>query len=204
MRRYSTSYNQPRGQLRLSQLRKIISEEARKIISEEKEAEEESGEDSIDSQIDSYFSDYESKSKSVKKNESKSLLSFMKKLLREAEEDEEKKDDEEDEEKGEEDKGKDEDEEPKKLTSDDINLESFANDVVRLIENYDSLLEVRNTILRRAVNFLLKSYEPDVSDTFKEVLEDNHGLEIGKSKTDLEDELEIPRADRAGNSPGGA
>ena len=200
MRRHSTGYNQPRGQLRLSQLRKIISEEARKIISEEKEAEEESGEDSIDSQIDSYFSDYESKSKSVKKNESKSLLSFMKKLLREAEEDEEKKDDEEDEEKGEEDK----DEEPKKLTSVDINLESFANDVVRLIENYDSLLEVRNTILRRAVNFLLKSYEPDVSDTFKEVLEDNHGLEIGKSKTDLEDDFEIPRADRAGNSPGGA
>lgn len=151
MRRHSTGYNQPRGQLRLSQLRKIISEEARKIISEEKEAEEEPGEDSIDSQIDSYFSDYESKSKSVKKNESKSLLSFMKKLLREAEEDEEKKDDEEDEEKGEEDKDKDE--EPKKLTSDDINLESFANDVVRLIENYDSLLEVRNTILRRAVNF---------------------------------------------------
>lgn len=196
MKRYS-SYNQSYERLRLSHLRKIISEETRKIILEVKENEEETGEDSIDSQIDSYFSDYEAKSKSVKKNESKSLFGFMKKLLREADEDEKKKDDE---------KGKEDDEgdeEPKKLTSDDINVESFVNDVVRLIENYDSLLEVRNTILRRAVNFLLKSYEPDVADSFKEVLEDNHGLEIGKSKFESEDDFEIPRADRAGNSPGG-
>jgi hypothetical protein len=186
--------SQSAGTIGLSQLRQLISEETRKILNEAKD-EEEKGEDSLDSQVDSFFSDFESKAKKVVKKESRDFQSFMKKLLREAEEDEEEKD-----------KAKeDEDKEPEKLKSEDIDVETFVNEVIRLIENYDSLLEIRNTILRRAVNYLLKSYESDVADTFKEVLEDNHGLEIGKSKIEMEDEEFVaPRADRAGASPGGA
>lgn len=189
----------PTAALRLSQLKKLISEEARKIIKEEKE-EEERGEDSLDSQVDSYLSDFERKAKKLSaKKESKSYQAFLRKLLREAEEDEEAPAEEDPE--GEEDE---EEKEPEKLTSEDIDVETFVDEVVRLIENYDSLLEMRNTILRRAVNYLLKSYQPDVGDSFKEVLEDSHGIEIGKSKFELEDEFMAPRADRAGNSPGGA
>lgn len=197
--------------LRLSQLKKLISEEARKIIKEEKE-EEEKGEDSLDSQVDSYLSDFERKSKKeIVRKESRDYQTFLRKLLREAEEDEEAPAEEEPEEEepegeegGEEGEEDEEEKEPEKLTTEDIDVETFADEVVRLIENYDSLLEMRNTILRRAVNYLLKSYEPDVGDSFKEVLEDSHGIEIGKSKFEMEDEFMAPRADRAGNSPGGA
>lgn len=194
--------------LRLSQLKKLISEEARKIIREEKE-EEERGEDSLDSQVDSFLSDFERKAKKeIVKKESRGYQSFLRKLLREAEEDEEapaEEEPEEEEPEGEEGDEEDEEEkEPEKLTNEDIDVETFADEVVRLIENYDSLLEMRNTILRRAVNYLLKSYQPDVGDSFKEVLEDSHGIEIGKSKFEMEDEFMAPRADRAGNSPGGA
>jgi len=194
--------------LRLSQLKKLISEEARKIIREEKE-EEVRGEDSLDSQVDSFLSDFERKAKKeIVKKESRGYQSFLRKLLREAEEDEEapaEEEPEEEEPEGEEGDEEDEEEkEPEKLTNEDIDVETFADEVVRLIENYDSLLEMRNTILRRAVNYLLKSYQPDVGDSFKEVLEDSHGIEIGKSKFEMEDEFMAPRADRAGNSPGGA
>ena len=73
-----------------------------------------------------------------------------------------------------------------------------------MIDNYDSLLDVRNTILARAVNFLLKGYEPAVATAFKESLMDNFGMEIGKTKSEVEDEeYTVPSADRAGASPGG-
>ena len=162
----------------------------------------ENKEDSVDDQIDSFFSGYEKESKNVKQ-EGRDFRSFVRRFLIEAEEeekDEEEKDDESEDKKSED----EEPEEPKKLTIEDIDVNSFTESVVRLVENYDSLLEIRNTILRRAANFLLKSYEPDVVDAFKENLSDQHGLDIGLSKTEQEDEdFQPPAADRAGSSPGG-
>jgi hypothetical protein len=185
---------QKRRTIRVSQLRALISEETKKILLEAEgiAGEKEAGEDSIDSQIDSYFSDYESEAKNLQK-EGKDFRSLVRRFLREAPKDEEEVEEEETEEK----------EEPKKLTIDDVNVDSFASSVVRLIDNYDSLLEVRNTILRRAVNFLAKSYEKDVVDSFKEIVQERHGMEIGKSKAEIEDEeFQPPAADRAGASPG--
>lgn len=174
----------------LEQLRRLISEEARRALTEAKEKEEKETEDSLDSQVDSFFASYESEAKNVKK-EGRDFRSFVRRFLMEAEEDEEK-----DEEGGEE-------KEPEKLTADDINIESFSDNVVRLIDNYDSLLEIRNTILRRAANFLIKSYEKDVVDAFKDDVAERHGLEIGKSKSEMEDEdIVVPSAAGAGASPG--
>lgn len=165
-----------------------------------KDEEKEKGEDSIDSQIDQFFSDFEKEGKNAQL-EGMHFRTTVRRFLLEAEGDEEKGD----EEKPKDDEKDKEAEEPKKLTIEDINVDSFADGVVRLIDNYDSLLEVRNTILRRAVNFLLKSYEPDVADSFKESLEERHGLEVGKSKSEKDDEeFQPPAADRAGASPGGA
>ena len=174
--------------LRINDLRKIIIEETKKVLLEAEKEKEEKGEDSLDAQIDSYFSDYEAEGKNSK-NEGLDFRSFVRRFLREAEEAEES----------------DENQEEKtKLTSEDIDIDSFVNNVVRLVDNYDSLLEVRNTILRRAVNFLLKGYEVDVVDSFKESLLERHGLEVGQSKYDHESEdFQAPAADRAGASPGG-
>ena len=201
----------------ISQLRALISEETRRILREAEEVGEEKGEDSLDAQVDKYLSDYEAEAKNLKK-EGRDFRSLVRRFLREAPEDEEKEDeeDEEDEDAGEEsdEEGEaeggdeeggeeEEDEEPEKLTLDDVNVESFADSVVRLVENYDSLLEVRNTILRRAVNFLTKTYDIDVVDSFKEVVQERHGIEIGKSKSEMEeDDFQPPAAARAGTSPG--
>lgn len=159
----------------------------------------ERGEDSIDSQIDSYFSDYEAESKKSK-NEGRDFRMFVRRFLSEAPEDEEKADTEKDADK---DEKKTDAASPEKLSINDIDVDSFAENVVRLIDNYDSLLEVRNTILRRAINHLLDGYQPDVAEAFKESLMENHGLEVGKSKYEREDDnFQPPAADRAGASPG--
>jgi len=188
---------------------------ARLLREAEKDEEKEKGEDSLDAQIDNYLASYESEAKLLKK-EGRDYRSLVRRFLTEAGDDEEEeKDDEEDkkededaeEEKGDEEKdegGEDEEkEEPKKLSLEDIDPGSFADSVVRLIENYENLLEVRNTILRRASNFLAKTYEKDVIDSFKESLAERHGIELNKSSFEKEEEYVAPNAARAGSSPGG-
>jgi len=155
---------------------------------EDKKAEDE-GEDSLDDQIDRYFNDYESEAKSAKV-ESRDWRRTLRRLF-EAEGDEAAE-------------AEETPETPTKLSADDIRVDSFLDSVMRLIDNYDSLLEVRNTILRRAVNFLNKNYEPDVAQQFKDSLRDAYGFDIGKSTRDVSDEqFPAPPADRASGSGGG-
>lgn len=173
--------------LSLNDLRKIIRESAREMLREDKKAAEDL-DDSLDRQVDKYLSEYEKQSKPIKK-ESKGFKSlsrdFLNSLLTEAPEDAEKE------------------EEKKKLTLDDLDVAVFADNVSRLIDNYDSLLEVRDTIAKRAIKFLEKNYEPDVSEKFKIVLEDEYDVYVGKTpETDLE-KYPAPPADRANGSGGG-
>lgn len=172
------------ARLNLSQLRELISEEIKRSLLEVGEKTED-GEDSLDAQIDRYFADYEVESK-TSKVEALDFRMLTRRLLSEAEEDEKKNE-----------------ETEKKLKLEDIDVENFLDSVMRLVDNYDALLEVRNTILRRAVNFLVKGYDPAVAQAFKENLMDIYGIEIGKSKSEVEDEeFQSPAADRAGLSPG--
>jgi hypothetical protein len=159
---------------------------------------DEEGEDSLDDQVDKYFGEYESEAKSSK-TEGKDFRRTLRRLLGEAADDADPP----------EEAPKDDDTEmggdPSKQPIDSIDVASFVNSVVRLIDNYDSLLEVRNTILRRAATFLGKSYDPKVVEQFKDDLRENHGMEIGKSHDDTaQEEFPAPAADRAGDGGAGA
>lgn len=184
-------------------LKKIIREQIRSVLLEETVKKE--LQDSLDQQVDDFLISYESDAK-VKKNEgfdfrsmTRNFLSTTSRNLLEAEGDEE-------EEKPADETGDEEKpEEKKKLSAEDIDIEEFASNVVRLIDNYDSLLEVRNTLARRAMNFLSDNYSPDVVSQFKIVLEDEHDITVGKSKADEEDnEFPSPVAAGAGSGGGGA
>jgi hypothetical protein len=189
--------------------RKINSQDLKKIIREQirsvllKETVKKELQDSLDQQVDDFLISYESDAK-VKKNEgfdfrsmTRSFLSKTSRRLLEAEGDEE--DENPADEAGDEEKP----EEKKKLSAEDIDIEEFASSVVRLIDNYDSLLEVRNTLTRRAMNFLSDNYSPDVINQFKIVLEDEHDIIVGKSKADEEDN-EFPSPAAAGAGSGGS
>jgi len=195
--------------LTVKDLRRILREEV--LLEAENKATEESGEDSLDAQVDRYFSDYESEAKLVK-NEGRDWNRTLRRLFEADEDEEEDKDEGEgDEGEDEEDKGEGEDEDdeegekkPPEGTLDDIDVASFANSVMRLVDNYDSLLEVRNTILRRASNFLNKNYKVEVIDEFNDYLSNEHGIEIGKSPEESRSEkFAAPFSDRAGGGGGG-
>lgn len=163
------------------------------LLREAADDDKEDGEDSLDAQIDKYLSSYEAEAKNSK-NEGLDFRMMTRRWLLEAE--------------GDEDEGEDKEgggeEEPEKLTAEDLNVKSFVTDVMRLVDNYDNLLEVRNTILRRTINFLLKGYDKDVADAFKEELLDSYGIEVGKSKSEMDDEeFPAPKAGAAGPMAGG-
>ncbi|MFA6050951.1 MAG: hypothetical protein WC761_07265 [Candidatus Paceibacterota bacterium] len=191
--------------IRLGDLKRVLREQFLREAEENDEEgvsveEVEEGEDSLDSQVDKYFIDYEQEAQSMKA-EGLDWRRTVKRLLGEA-------DDEESDEVDEPAEGSevsDSPDEPKKPSLNDINVETFVNSVVRLVENHENLLEIRNTVLRRAANFLAKNYDDTVVKQFKDKLEEAHGIEIGKSQRDHEDEeFAAPKAGAAGPFGGGA
>lgn len=157
---------------------------------------------SLDEQVDRYLAQYEKNAKSSGPMEGIDWRSDVRRFLTEAEGDEEEPPPDEE--------GGDEDptagvEPPAKLGVNDIDVEDFANNVGRLVENYDSLLEVRNTLVRRAVNFVAENYDDEVVKLLKSSLREQHGLVPGMSKDELDaEEFKAPRAGEAGPGGGGA
>jgi hypothetical protein len=152
-----------------------------KILVEDKEEEEKDiGPDSLDLQVDHYLAEYEKEAK-LSKHEGLDQRSMARRFLSNLTE-----------------------EADKKIPIDDFDVNSFATDLVRLIDNYDSLLETRRTITRRAIKFLQKNYEPDVINSLIEILETNFDVYLDKSQYDIDDEDTAPLADRAGPEVGGS
>ena len=176
-----------KSKLTIAQLRKLISEEVQKSLLEASNKDKELMDDSLDAQVDRYFSSYEADAKQEKKESfdfRRSVIDF----LTEAEEDE---------------KESDEEKPAKKLKLEDLNVPNFSNDVMRLVVNYDSLLEIRDTILKRALNYLSENYNEETVMAFEDELLESHGVMIGKSKQDVDDEkFAAPKAAAAGPAGG--
>jgi len=155
--------------------------------------------DSLDAQVDRYLVEYETDAKhsdqaNIDRMESLDWNDLIKgRLITEAGDEEEESDDEP--------AAALPGDEPDKLGLDKLDVEAFVNDVVRLIQNYDSLLEVRSTLIRRAKKFLEKIYDDDVLHAFESSLRDDHGMEVGAGPEDVSNEkFPAPVADRANGS----
>ena len=185
----------------------------KEFLFEAKEPEQEPG-DSIDSQIDKFLIDYETEAKRSK-NEGLDFRMITRRLLREEEEEDTdgaEEDDADDSEEDDADGAKDDDaddaddadKETKKSPLDELNMESYVASVMRLVDNYDNLLEVRNTILRRAKNYLVKNYEPEALNSFDDNLRETYGMEVGEMESERQDKFQPPKAGAAGPMGGGA
>lgn len=175
----------------LRQLARLLREDDQNL------PEQETG-DSLDAQVDRYLSDYEASSRTAK-HEGRDFRQMIKRLMREAGDEDELGGDA----GGEAETETEPAPEPTKPSSDSIDIEEFANSVARLIQNYDTLLEVQSTLIRRATNFVSKNYDQTVIDGFEKAMRDKHGLVDGETKQEVDDEMfAAPPADRAG--PGGA
>lgn len=170
------------------------------VVSEAIIEDDDDEKDSLDSQVDRYLASFESDAKTTKA-EGRDWRRTVQSLIGEAPEDEEEADEEGGEEPAED--AEPTPEEPQKLTTSDIDVESFANAIARLVDNYDSMLEIRSTLVRRAKTFLKKNYDEEVVDAVTDVLREQHGLVPGQTELEVEDEQFVaPRAGFAG--PGGA
>jgi hypothetical protein len=87
----------------------------------------------------------------------------------------------------------DDEDEDEELNEENINIDLFSSSVMRLIENYDNLLEIRNTIFRRAKNFLEKTYSDEIVSLFEDFMKSQQA-DTGKNK------INAPHAERAGDS----
>ena len=199
----------------MGQLRSLFSEGAiaRLLREEDDSMAHESGASgaSLDAQVDRYLGEYESSAKkeegesdmpdaSVDQMEALDWRDLVKgRLILEAGEGDK------DEEEGPDDAAPGADammgEEDDKPGLEAFDVESFGNDVARLIDNYDNLLEVRSTLLRRAKQFLEKTYSDEVVKAFEDTMRDDHGMEAGNSSMDVsDDKFTAPAADRANGS----
>lgn len=160
------------------------------VMPTQEEADADRG-DSVDAQIDRYLTDYENEAKNAVQSEGVSFRTMFQQFLNEAGEETQDTG-----ETGGEDIGT-------AIEQPEINIESFTDSVVRLIDNYDSLLEVRDTIAKRAMKFLEKAYSEDVVNSFKDQLREQYDIELDKSEDEVDREKNPPPpADRAGEGFG--
>lgn len=81
----------------------------------------------------------------------------------------------------------------------DIDIDLFSNDVARLINNYDALMDMESIIFNKAKEFLIIKYGEDVAEAFSEALRVNFGLNFDSEIEQLEDiEAAAPLAVGAG------
>lgn len=163
--------------------------------------------DSIDAQIDKKFIEYEDGAK-TSQNEGVDFRAMAYRILFEA--DEEDSPGEGDDEGGDEDLADalgggaegEETEPAERMTVNDVDIYEFASNVARLIDNVENLLEFRDTIMKRSMNFLKKSYDATVLEQYEQIMESQFDIVIGQSDVDKEFEITPPPAVGAGVPPG--
>lgn len=162
--------------------------------------------DSIDAQIDKKLMEYEGESKTAK-NEGLDYRSLAYRILFEADADEEEPaaDD-----AGDDDlesalggEGGEPTEVAAKMSLDDIEIYEFASNVARLIDNVENLIEFRDTIMKRSMNFLKKSYDATVLEQYTQIMDKQFDIVVGENDVDKEFEITPPPAVGAGVPPGG-
>jgi hypothetical protein len=75
-----------------------------------------------------------------------------------------------------------------------IDVDHFANRVARIVKNYDSLIDMEQLILKRAVEFLQNHYDEDTNQSFQDALRQMHGLELLKPISAPGTKLGVPNA----------
>lgn len=79
-----------------------------------------------------------------------------------------------------------------------LDIETFANDVFRLIQNYDVLLDIENAIFNKAMSFLQEKYGDEIAASFEEILRVRHGLDFSSQAVEMVDQIEAPLAQGSG------
>ncbi len=88
-------------------------------------------------------------------------------------------------------------EQPEQKSGRALDAVTFAENVARLVEKHESLLDLRGTIVRRALNWVTKNYDAKQSKEVAQILEGNFGITPQNDADNYSDD-EAPRAAQAG------
>jgi hypothetical protein len=59
-----------------------------------------------------------------------------------------------------------------------IDVASFANDVARLVQNYDSLLDMEALIIAKAKDYILANHDQETAEYFEEIMINHHAMSV--------------------------
>jgi len=144
--------------------------------------------DSVDDQIDALLIKFESESI---KTESVSLS--LSKLLFEAPEDEEEGPTA----VGSEERDQEVSAEPAKPP---VEIDQFTKKIVRLLENYESLLDIKTVIINRTRNYLIENYDEAAADAFEETLDVDYGISLNPPDNESERPIAVGAAAKVGGA----
>lgn len=79
--------------------------------------------------------------------------------------------------------------------TEEIDLDSFAADVARLIKNYDNLMDIESILLKKSTDFVQNRYGEEASDSFLDKLETQHDINVeDNSQPEPGSVLDVPLA----------
>jgi len=81
----------------------------------------------------------------------------------------------------------------KEVAADDIDLKHFANDLARLVKNYDTLMDMESIILNKAYSYIQNNYGEDTVKALKDTLEQDFDIDVERGPEE-KDEPEVPIA----------
>ena len=84
-----------------------------------------------------------------------------------------------------------------------LDLDQFASDVARLINNYSNLLDMEAIIYIKAKQFLLDKYGEDIAKQLRKVLTDRHGIDFMEDDPSLDAPLAVGASGEGGGGGGG-
>ena len=87
-----------------------------------------------------------------------------------------------------------------------IDMSLFSTDIARLVQNYDSLIDMEALIIAKAEDYILSNYDQETADYFIEIMDQQHDMRAEDSTESTGDnELDPPPAIGSGyaSQPGG-
>jgi hypothetical protein len=81
-------------------------------------------------------------------------------------------------------------------------LMGFATEVAQLVEKSDALLDVKGAIVRRALNYVTKTYDTKQAKDVERILDANFDIQADPTADSYED-VDVPLAQGAGGPPSG-
>lgn len=59
-----------------------------------------------------------------------------------------------------------------------IDIATFANEVARLVQNYDSLIDMEALIIGKAARYITDNYDQETGDFFEEIMDQHHDMRV--------------------------